>query len=102
MIPELYSILLAPITGKKPQINDCTSVDDPATSHGYSVDIQLSEDCKSCHSCLIDLSTRTFQQRKQQFGVVTSPHRTTTTLSSANHVRTPTRRMDFSCVARRV
>ncbi|KOX69528.1 hypothetical protein WN51_06538 [Melipona quadrifasciata] len=47
---------------KKPRINDCTSVHRPATSRGYSVDVQLDKNCKSCPSCFIDLSTRTLPQ----------------------------------------
>ena len=59
------STYIAPNTRKKPRNPDRTSVDDSATSTGYSVDLRLDEECKSCTSCHIDLSSRTLPQRKQ-------------------------------------
>ncbi|CAL7932954.1 unnamed protein product [Xylocopa violacea] len=57
--------LIAPKNIRKPRNPGCSSVDDSAMSHGYSVGTNLDLECLSCPSCKLDLSTRSVASRKQ-------------------------------------
>ena len=63
---------IATSTRRKPRNSIGISGNDPATSHGYSAVIN-SDECMSCPSCLIDLSSRALAQRKQHIRRCSQP-----------------------------
>ena len=63
---------IATSTRRKPRNSIGISGNDPATSHGYSA-VTNSDECMSCQSCLIDLSSRALAQRKQHIRRCSQP-----------------------------
>ena len=59
-------------TRRKPRNWIGVSGNDPATSHGYSA-VTNSDECKSCPSCLIGLSSGALAQRKQHIRSCSQP-----------------------------